>query len=52
MKEFDVRTCIVDLVEYMCYVLFIFLSFQKDLQIFTQSIKHYNANIFSKQPRS
>jgi len=48
MKELDVKTYKVDLVEYMCYVLFILFSFQRDLKTFTQSIRHFNTNILSK----
>jgi len=49
-REFDVKTYIVDLVEYMLCSLHS-LTFQRNLQISTPSITHFNANIFSKQIR-
>jgi len=43
-REFDVKTYIVDLVEYKLCSLHS-LTFQRVLQIFTLSIRHFNTNI-------
>jgi len=48
MKGFNVKTYIVDLIEYMCCALFILLNFQRKLQISTRSIRHFKTKIFSK----
>ena len=51
MREFDVKTYKVDLLDCMCCVLFILLNVQWTLQISTRSIRHFNANFFGKLSR-